>query len=213
MTAASRSLGCCNNRASISAGGTKKQRAGGLGLINLLRKYERTLNALCKKIGQRLRIREGDRVEGGRAYLVIDHFLNPIHDEIKPVSITNGNVSGLEPPIGRERLFIRGGVIQITLIAHRIRFVLTRVFLDTPTFITVGPRKHNSPGLPGLASTPPCPINLAWRFGERTPTDPALDKNRSRGMKWTTGDISVIPYPAQEKGVGYREKDGELVVG
>ena len=63
-------------------------------------------------------------MKGSReAYLVLDQFLDSIYDYIKPLSIKGKDVSGLVPPICRDRLFCRRGVVQVTLNVHKIRLV------------------------------------------------------------------------------------------
>ena len=65
--------------------------------------------------------------EGWETYLVFDQFLDPVHDGIISLSVASTDVSGLVPPIGRDRLLGRGGIIQVTLSERAVRSIRTTV--------------------------------------------------------------------------------------
>jgi hypothetical protein len=61
-------------------------------------------------------------LEAGKApYLVLNYFLDTVHDVITSVSIAGKDVPGLEPPIAGNGFFGRGRIVQVTLTTQIIK--------------------------------------------------------------------------------------------
>lgn len=61
-------------------------------------------------------VREKEKEEGRRQTLetfIFNKLLLPVDDGENAIFVSYGDVAGLEPPVGRDRVLRRGGIIQI----------------------------------------------------------------------------------------------------
>jgi hypothetical protein len=112
----------------------------------------------------------------GYAYLVFDQLFTAIYDVIVAVLVPSCDVTRLEPFIMGDRVFRHVWAVQITLKQNRCHSDAR--LGNERTFITLGPRSHNSPGCPSstsIASSPsPSTTSRASRLGSKTPILPVL---------------------------------------